>query len=149
MGAWDETALGNDDALDFKSDWDDYVKDNIQNWGANKIYKFYKNVYFNGKIPCEDIDDSNQVIALGQLFISNDLELPKELIKDISTVVTLCLDPEELQEWSSSSKRKKFLLKYIDLIGGVVDKKLLKEASKSEIDKYKDEIKNYKNSSRI
>ena len=94
MGAWDETALGNDDALDFKSDWDDYVKDNIQNWGANKIYKFYKNVYFNGKIPCEDIDDSNQVIALGQLFISNDLELPKELIKEISTVVTLCLDPE-------------------------------------------------------
>lgn len=59
-------------------------------------------------------------------------------------MVTLCLDPDELQEWSSSSKRKKFLLNYIDLIAWGVDKKLLKEANKSEIDNYKDEIKNYK-----
>ncbi|MDP2562333.1 hypothetical protein [Psychrobium sp. 1_MG-2023] len=144
MGAWDETALGNDDALDFKTQWDDFIADNIQRWGAEKIYRFYKDIYYDGKIPSDDLDYSNEIIALGQLFLDNELEIPKALVHEISIVVTLNLDPDELDEWNSPSKRRTFLKGYLNEIGGEFNKSLIKELHKPEIEKYKNEIKNYR-----
>lgn len=120
MGAWSESLLDNDDAMDTVADWNDFVAPYIAaGWGAEQVWSFFSKVYFRDGLPTDDSDFNRQLLAVGALFQRHGLlPLPAELVSLLEQAVNTELDPDALADWSAPRKRKKALTDFLVSFGG-------------------------------
>lgn len=121
MGAWGEDLLDNDDALDTVADWDEFVAPYIASagWGTDRVWAFFRRIYFREGLPTDDSDFNRQLLAVGVLFQRHGLlPLPTELVSLLEEAVDTELAPDALAEWSAPRKRKKALIDFLASFGG-------------------------------
>jgi len=133
MGSWGVDVFENDDALDIKSIWDDFIPRSKPLWHSDKIYSLFKKVYFKGALPAVTDGTSSELIGLAQLFEDNGLDLPKELEAKFALAIAFELSPDKLEEWGQEkNKRAKILNKIAE-----------KYSFKIDLTKFKKENSNY------
>jgi len=141
MGFWDTKPFDNDQGLDIKAIWKDYIQSSIDSWGAEKISNFFKSVYFKGTWPVISDGNSNVVIAIAELFHENSLEISNELKEFLSEAISWELHPDNLSEWGKSKKRREKTLREIaDRYGFQLEQ----SKQKPKKSKYADEINSLK-----
>jgi hypothetical protein len=113
MGYWGVGPYENDDALDIKGIWEDYVPSGESCWSEDKVYGFFKRVYYKGSLPVVSDGNSNELIALGQMFVDNQLNIPIELKNKLASALGLELQKDRLIEWGEQGRKRANVLKKI------------------------------------
>lgn len=112
MGTWGVQPLENDDGLEVKEIWDDFISGNLSAWESEKIYSFFKRVYFRSHIKADSEFASLALVAMAYLFLENKLAFPDEFKEVLGAAATYQLSAPVLGEWDSDKgKREKVLHK--------------------------------------
>jgi hypothetical protein len=110
MGTWGVEPFENDDGCDIQEIWDEYIGDRVIEWGSEKTFSFFRDVYFKGSLPVVSDGNSALIIALAQKFDDNNLELSNELKQALNDALNLELESEILSEWGRSKPKRNFFL---------------------------------------
>ena len=127
MGTWGTGFLDNDVALDFADIWDSYISPCIREkiWNNEKIWAFFRDVYFRNRFNVLDSDQNSEILALAMLFNNNSLEKPDEFRKILEKAINSELRRCVLDEWEDPFARRKELVSFLKE-EGLERRKLLK-----------------------
>lgn len=110
MGSWGIDPYENDDGSEINEIWDDFIADSIYSWGEDKIFSFFKTVYFKGNLPIISDGTSASIIAISKKFEDNSLSIPEELKISLAEALSLELSKSSLSEWGSEKKKREKML---------------------------------------
>jgi hypothetical protein len=145
MGSWNENLLDNDDAMDFKMLWDDFVVPLIGSCPDVVTHEFifdlFKRLYFGRRPDLEDAATCSCVFALASLFGSHGFPIKGEFRDWVVDAANVELRTARLKEWESPRKRKGILEKLLSDIGG--DRRVVESNNKEVLARYKEFAKQY------
>jgi len=113
MGYFGIGPYDNDDGLDIKEVWEDYIPSGDSGWDGEKIFTFFKRVYYRGNLPAVSEGNSNEYIALAQKFEDHELELPNELNEKLALSLNLENKKERLSEWGDDKRKRENVIRRI------------------------------------
>lgn len=113
MGTWGEKLLDNDDAGDLEVTWDEWISEgrtrDPEFWSPERIADFLKVAYFREGFD-RAVEDSDELLAVGALFLRDGLEPPAELRDALIRAANIALRPDRLKEWEGAPRSRKKVL---------------------------------------
>ena len=136
MGTWGAEPFENDDGADIRSIWERFVSGSEEAWGAEKVWSFFKDVFFRGSAPAISDGNANHIIAMAKMFDSSALQLPDEPRHLLRNALQHELSPAALGAWGKKRKKREAILREMATQNGVA----IEDTTSASIPKYADEI---------
>lgn len=136
MGTWGTDPFENDDGADIQSIWTRFVSGSEETWGAEKVWSFFKDVFFRGSLPIISDGNASHVIAIANAFNASALQFPDELRRLLGSALSHELSPTALKAWGQKKKKREAILRDMATRNGLdVD-----DTSSAATSNYADEI---------
>jgi len=111
MGYFGVGPYDNDDGLNIKEVWEDYIPTGKSGWDGEKIFTFFKRVFYRGNLPVVSEGNSDEYIALAQKYADCELELPSELKEKLALSLNLENQNKRLSEWGDDKGNRKNIIR--------------------------------------
>jgi hypothetical protein len=115
MGSWGTTFLENDIALDLVCHWDNFVLPclNEKSWDDEKVWRFFKDIYFKNRFIPSNSDQNSELLALAVLFKNYGISISDDFRTILEISTNYELKNISLEEWSNPTSRKKELTQFL------------------------------------
>ena len=137
MGFWGVGIFENDSACDVKVTWDRFVAPVVTldppAWTSADVCDFFMKYIFQ-RLDYGEPYDNCQVIAVGQLFLDFNLDIPSHLMEIIEMACTAESSTKLLNEWPEPHRRKGVIMSFLKRVGGKRRKPVVEESVKFEIE---------------
>jgi len=111
MGTWGAGPFENDDGADIRNIWERFISGSEETWGAEKVWSFFKDVFFRGTPPVIGDGNANHVIAIAKAFHASELPLPEEPRRLLGSALHHQLSPAALGAWGQEKKKREAALR--------------------------------------
>ncbi|MEP7001598.1 MAG: hypothetical protein ABI969_14020 [bacterium] len=124
MGAWGSGLLENDAAADLVGFWNEFIAHGRQVdpefWTSERIYELFRQTQLRAlrDIDFIDSDRASEILAIGVLYLQNELPLPTQLVDVLVRAASAQLERAQLREWGEDARvRRAALQEFLVAIG--------------------------------
>lgn len=136
MGTWGADPFENDGGADIRHIWERFVSGSEEAWGAEKVWSFFKDVFFRGSSPIVGDGNANHIIAIAGSFNASALQLPEEPRHLLGIALQHELSRAALETWGNKRKKREAILREMATRNGVS----VEDTTSTATSKYAEEI---------